>query len=91
MNEATDPPETPRLEDVDVAACMLRDRAQLRRDMLRVLARQRQGEPVDRLLIRLQPVFRASAARYAARLASRPDVSFPEALPISAQVDPAGR
>ncbi len=87
MNEATDPPETLRIEDVDVAACMLRDRAQVRRDLLRVRERQRLGEPIDQLLVRLQRTYRASAATHAARLASRPNVSFPEALPISAQVD----
>ena len=87
MNEATNFSDALRLEDVDLAACMLRDRAQIRRDLLRVGDRSRRGEPVDQLSSRVRRAYASSASTYAARFASRPSVTYPEALPISGHIE----
>lgn len=67
--------------------CMIRDRFGLDKMRQKIASRRRQGKAVDRLLSDLEQRVRASEAMAGRRAASVPEVSFPEALPVSRHIE----
>jgi ATP-dependent helicase HrpA len=67
----------------DIHACLLQDRAGLRRRLRALHARRQQGKPFAQGLLSLQQAISASAALLRQRREALPVPSFPAELPIS--------
>lgn len=65
--------------------CMQMERSVLRKRLHKAQNRLRQGQPITRDLSEIAASVQASSARYAARLALVPQISYPEDLPVSAR------
>jgi len=82
-----DPTPTQRLASLTarLAEAMALDRFAVERRLGGLRRRLAQGQPVDRSLAELERSLAASCQRRTARLTSRPAISYPEALPVSAK------
>ena len=67
----------------DLRACLLKDRAPLRRLLGALDDRRREGKPFDALLARYRQELAASQALFASRLNTQPRLEFPAELPVS--------
>ncbi|WP_299947052.1 ATP-dependent RNA helicase HrpA [uncultured Microbulbifer sp.] len=68
-----------------ISVSMGRDRHSLRRAVKNVRRRQKEGKPVDRLLVQLEQQLQASEALAEVRRRKLPEVQWPEALPVVAR------
>lgn len=66
-----------------LASCMISDRRTLKKRLHGLRQRNRQGKPVERALAALSDHIHASVATFQRRLQSRPQITYPESLPVS--------
>ena len=82
MPAPMNPPDP--VPDFSLDACLRRDQHRLRRERDRLRAEKLRGNDVTASEAALAARFAASIAARAARAASKPAISYPEELPISA-------
>jgi ATP-dependent helicase HrpA len=80
-------PPDPVFSELSIDACLRRDQFRLRRERDRLRGERMRGNDVAAAETALAQKFAASAAARAARAASKPAISYPEELPISANRD----
>lgn len=66
---------------------MTRDRHRISRKQEQIQKRQKDGQPFDKLSNELTDLVDTSRARYQARLAAMPTVTYDESLPVAARAD----
>lgn len=66
---------------------MASDRASLRRRLIQARRRQERGQPIDKMVAGIDEAFASALTRAERRPSLVPDITFPEALPVSQRAD----